>query len=62
MFDLENAAAIEMFKSLDPSEQAMVLVLSQYAVEHEDFNPYAMMNKFFAVKKMLELDESERLN
>lgn len=62
MFDLENATAVEMFKSLDSAEQAMVLVLSQYAVEHEDFNPYLMMNKFFAVKRMLELEESERLN
>lgn len=62
MFDLENSAAMEMFKSLDSSEQATVLVLSQYAVENEDFNPYLMMNKFFAVKRMLELEESERLN
>ena len=62
MFDLENSVAIEMFKTLDSSEQAMVLVLSQYTVENEDFNPYLIMNKFFAVERMLELEESERLN
>ena len=62
MFNEADPETLAMFKALDSSDQAMVLLLSEMAVKDENFNPYRAMNKYLALRKMLELEVSERMN